>query len=65
MLALGRTMRPAAVAMLVQLVAAGAVLLALGNSDTVELIAAAAAATAAAVVYAPAAVHLYRRTRSS
>ena len=65
MLALGRTLRPAAVAMVVQLVAAVAVLLALGNSAATELIAAGAAATAAAVVYAPAAIALYRRKRSS
>jgi O-antigen/teichoic acid export membrane protein len=63
MRALGRTLWPAAVAVLVQLVAAGAVLLSLGDSAKIELIAAAAAA-AVAVVYTPAAVHFYRRTWS-
>lgn len=65
MRALGWALRPAAVALLIQVVAAGAVLLALGNSQTAELIAAAAAAASAAVVYAPAVIHLYRRMRSS
>jgi O-antigen/teichoic acid export membrane protein len=65
MRALERTLRPAAVVMLVQLVAAGAVLLALGNSGPTEPIAAGAAAIAAAVMYAPAAIRLYWRARSS
>lgn len=65
MRALGSALRPAAVAVLIQVVAASAVLLTLGNSQTAELIAAAAAATAAALVYTPAVVRHYRRISPS
>ncbi len=64
-IALGRALRPASVVLLVQVAAAGAVLLALGKSENAELVAAGVAATAGVVAYAPALFHLHRRMRSS
>jgi O-antigen/teichoic acid export membrane protein len=64
-MAIGRALRPAAIAVSLQVIAAGAVLLAFGTSEAAALVAAAVAALAGVVAYALALLCISRRTRPS